>query len=147
MTTSYASAVINAEAAKVWALVRRFDGLPDWHPAVVSVELVDGADPQAVGALRRQVLATGGVAHARLVALDDVRRSLSYEMLDGPYPVRSYVSTVRVTPVTMSRQSFVEWWGEYDADQAVEAELQVAFGRDVYQAGLLALVARFPDPA
>jgi len=144
MARSYASAVIAAPADEVWALVRRFDGLPDWHPAVQSVEMVDGAHPQAVGAERRQVLSSGGTARARLSALDADQRSIRYEMLDGPFPVRSYHSTIRVTPITATGESFVEWWGTYDADAAVEQQLTAAFGRDVYEAGLAALAAQFP---
>lgn len=143
MASAYASGVVADGADAVWALVRRFDALPEWHPTVDVCDMVDGADPRAVGALRRQVLASGAVVHARLVALDDDARTLRYEMLDGPWPVRSYVSTVRVAPITTTGESFVEWWGRYDADGADEARLADDFGRGVYEAGVRALQVRF----
>ncbi len=139
MAFAYASGIVAAPAEPVWALVRRFDALPEWHPAVAECEMLDGGDPAAVGAHRRQVLAGGGVAEARLVSLDDDARTLRYEMLDGPFAVRSYLSTVRVAPVTVGGGAFVEWWGRYDADHADEEELRRQLGVEVYQAGVEAL--------
>jgi hypothetical protein len=143
MGYAYASGIVDSAADAVWSLVRRFDALPSWHPAVVECTMVDGADPSSVGARRRQVLSSGAVVHARLVSLDDDARALCYEMLDGPWAVRSYFSTVRVAPVTTTGDSFVEWWGRYDADLADESELQVAFGTGVYEAGVRALLEHF----
>ena len=34
MAKVYTSSVVNAPAAKVWARVRDFNGLPSWHPAI-----------------------------------------------------------------------------------------------------------------
>ncbi|MFY8156784.1 MAG: SRPBCC family protein, partial [Rhabdaerophilum sp.] len=34
MARVYASSVINAPASRVWARVRDFNGLPNWHPAI-----------------------------------------------------------------------------------------------------------------
>jgi hypothetical protein len=145
MATAYASGVIAADPDNVWQVARQFDGWSLWHPMIASSEMVGGADPHAVGARRRQVLEGGHVVHARLVALDDDRRSITYEMLDGHFPVRAYVSTIRVIPVTATGESFVEWWGTYDADAVDEAQLQVTFGEDVYAAGIRALASAFPD--
>jgi hypothetical protein len=145
MARAYASGVVDADADAVWSLARRFDGLPEWHPAVEACEILDGADPAAVGARRRQVLANGGLAEARLVSLDDQARTQCYEMLDGPWPVRSYFATIRVAPITTAGTAFVEWWGIYDADQEVEADLLAAFGVGVYQAGVEALQSWFVD--
>ena len=33
MVQVYASSVIDASADNVWALIRDFNGLPQWHPA------------------------------------------------------------------------------------------------------------------
>ncbi|HET6509067.1 MAG TPA: SRPBCC family protein [Baekduia sp.] len=139
MARSYASGIVAAPVDDVWRLVRRFDGLPEWHPFVETCDMVDGADPAAVGAHRRQRLANGGVARARLAGLDDEHRSLVYEMLDGPWPVRNYLATIRVFPITTTGDTFVEWSGRYDADAAVEPELAHDFGVATYDAGVRAL--------
>ncbi len=145
MGYAYASGVVDAPVDDVWALIRRFDGLPEWHPMVHDCRMLDGADPQAVGAYRLQRLANGGDARARLVALDDRERTMSYEMLDGPWPVRSYVATVRAAPVTDSGRSFVEWWGRFDADAAVEDALDRDFRVGTYAAGVEALQRWFAE--
>lgn len=145
MAYAYASGVVAGPVDEVWGLVRRFDGLPEWHPMVRSCEMVDGADPRAVGAYRIQELVNGGVARARLASLDDDRRTLRYEMLDGPWPVRSYVATVRVVPVTATGESFVEWWGQYDADAADEPTLDRDFRVGTYAAGVEALQRWFAE--
>lgn len=142
MPRPYASAVVPAGAEDVWQLVRDFDGLPGWHPAISASELSTGTATE-VGAVRRLTLADGGVVVERLVTLDDTARSYTYEILESPFSVRRYVSTIRVTPVTDSGQAFVEWWTEYDADSGDEAELSALFADGVFAVGISALRARF----
>jgi hypothetical protein len=142
MPRPYASAVVPASAAEVWRVVRDFDGLPGWHPAIAASELTSGTAAE-VGALRRLTLADGGVVVERLVTLDDGDRSYTYEILESPFAVRRYVSTVRVAPVTDSGHAFVEWWSEYDADAGDEDELSLVFADGVYAAGIAGLRERF----
>lgn len=142
MPRPYASAVVPADPDDVWRLVRDFDGLPGWHPAISASELSTGTAAE-VGAVRELTLADGGVVVERLVTLDDAARSCTYEILQSPFAVRRYVATIRVTPVTESGQTFVEWWSEYDADSGAEAELSALFANGVYAAGLSALRTRF----
>ncbi|MFC5997092.1 SRPBCC family protein [Pseudonocardia hispaniensis] len=142
MPRPYASAVIPASADQVWELVRDFDGLPGWHPAIASSELTSGAAAE-VGAIRKLTLGDGAVVVERLVILDDADRRYTYEFVENPFDVRRYVSTIRVAPVTDTGQAFVEWWSEYDADGAAEAQLTELFAGNVYAAGLTALQKRF----
>lgn len=146
MGYAYASGVISAPVEQVWTLVRRFDGLPAWHPYVTSCEMVDDAHPMAVGSRRVQGLANGGTALAQLVSLDDAKRALVYEMLEGPWPVRNYVATVQLTPITESGTTFVEWWGRFDADQAVTDAVETDFRDGTYEAGVRALQEWFASP-
>jgi len=143
MPRPYASGVVPASVDAVWEVVREFDGLATWHPAIATSELTSGAEGQ-VGAVRRLTLGDGGVVIERLVTLDDGDRSYTYAF-DGPNPfgVRRYVSTVRVAAVTDTGQAFVEWWSEYDAEAADEKKLDELFGGGVYAAGIGALQQRF----
>ncbi|TWG08679.1 SRPBCC family protein [Saccharopolyspora dendranthemae] len=138
---SYASAVIEAPVDTVWAAVRDFDGLPVWHPAIASSEIEDGLAAASVGCVRRLQLADGGEVRERLVSLDDVARSYTYEFVTSPFPVRSYRSTIHVLPVTASGHSFVEWCADFDADADVEAEMDRTFAQGVYATGLKGLAA------
>jgi hypothetical protein len=67
----------------------------------------------------------------------------TYLILESPFPVRRYLSTIRVAPVTDTGQAFVEWWSEYDADGSDESILNDTFGGGVYGAGLASLQQRF----
>ncbi|GAB2664407.1 SRPBCC family protein [Saccharopolyspora gloriosae] len=139
MARSYASAVVPATADAVWELVRDFNGLPRWHPAIKTSEVEGGASPAEVGAVRRLTLADGGVVRERLVALDDAARAYTYDITEGPFPVRSYRSTIRVLPITATGQAFVEWYSDYDADAGDEPNLDEVFATGVFGTGLRAL--------
>ena len=78
MPEAFASAIIPADAAAVWAVVRDFDGLPRWHPAIESSVLETPGD--SVGAVRHLTLGDGGEVREVLVALSDTTRSLTYEI-------------------------------------------------------------------
>lgn len=142
MPRPYSSAVIPASADEVWAIIRDFDGLAAWMPPI-SASSLDSGTAAEVGAVRRLTLGDGGVVVERLLVLDDADRSYTYEILESPFAVRRYVSTVRVAPVTDTGHAFVEWWSEYDAEAADEVGLSELFGNGVYGAGLASLQERF----
>lgn len=143
MTRAYASAVIATSAEEVWAVIRDFDGLPAWMPPIEASSLDSGTAAE-VGAVRRLTLGGGGgTVVERLLALDDHGRSMTYSILESPFPVRSYVSTVRVAPVTDTGQAFVEWWTDFDAEAADEPELVKLFAGGVFGAGLASLQERY----
>jgi hypothetical protein len=137
MPRPYASGVVAAPVEKVWGQVRAFNDLPSFLPAIGHSEIVEGVDAQ-VGAVRRLTLADGGDPFdERLLALDDPNRTLTYTFVGAnPFGVRRYISTVRVSPVTDTGESFVEWWAEYDADADQEEELNRTFAQDVYGGGI-----------
>lgn len=139
MPRPYASGVVPADADAVWRLVRDFNGLPAWHPAIATSEIEAGPAATEVGAVRKLGMPDGGVVRERLVTLDDVARSYTYDIVESPFPIRSYRSTIRVAPVTATGESFVEWWCDYDADAADEADLNSTFSRGVFGAGVAAL--------
>ena len=143
MARAYGSGVVHAPADEVWALVRDFDGLPAWHPAIKASEIEEGTN-LVVGAVRKLTLDGGGAVRERLVTLDDADRSYTYEFTDaGPFPVRSYRSTIRVAPVTDTGGAFVEWHCWFDSEGAAEAGMVRQFSRGVYGAGIEALQQRF----
>lgn len=141
MAKTYRSAVIPASADAVWAVVRNFDGLPGWHPGITSGEMESGTAGE-VGSVRK-LQAGGGTIRERLVVLDDTDRSYTYDILESPFPVRYYRSTIRVAPVTDSGQAFVEWQSFYDTDSGEEEGLEQTFGQGVYETGLNGLRSHF----
>lgn len=143
MGTSYASAVINASADEVWAIVRDYGNLAEWAPSIESCEIEGGGDGTLVGAIRRLIGPGGGVFRERLVALSDADRSLSYEFVESPLPVRRVLATMRVAPVTATGGAFVEWSSDFDADAKDEETVTKIFNKAVYAAGLDALGKHF----
>ncbi|GAA3226918.1 SRPBCC family protein [Pseudonocardia petroleophila] len=143
MTRAFASAVIAAPAEEVWTVVRDFDGLAAWMPAIAASSLDSRASAAEVGAVRRLTLGDGGTVVERLLVLDDLARSQTYEILESPFPVRRYVATVRVAPVTDTGHAFVEWWTDFDSEAADAPELVTLFADGVFGAGMAALQQRY----
>lgn len=143
MAKAYASAVVPAPVEQVWSTVRRFGGLPEWHPAIAGSEIVEGTD-EVPGAVRQLSMEGGGSVSERLVSIDETAHSFTYEFTDpGPFPVRSYVSTLRLAPVTSTGETFIEWYADFDAEAADEAKTAKTFANGVYKGGIDALVERF----
>lgn len=143
MATAYGSGTVPADADAVWQVVRDFNGLAGWHPAIDRSEIESGGDVAAVGCIRKLTLGDGNLVRERLVSLDDTDRCYTYDILESPFAVRSYRSTIRVAPVTASGQTFVEWWSHFDADGTDEPGLARTFRDDIYTAGIAGLAERF----
>jgi hypothetical protein len=142
MPKPYASAVLPATADEVWAYLRDFANIAEWHPAIASGEMEEGSGDR-VGSIRRLQGPGGETFRERLLALDDSERSCTYEFVESPFPVRRYQATLRVLPVTDTGQAFAEWWAWYDSDTKDEEWLTKTFGQGVFAAGLTALHERF----
>lgn len=140
MPRPYTSGIVPADVDRVWRAVRDFNGLPVWHPGIEGSEMEAGPAAGEPGAIRRLTLAGGGgTVREVLLRLDDLDHSYTYQILESPFPVRRYVSTIRVAPVTSTGESFVEWWCDYDADAADEAQLSETFAQGVYASGIRGL--------
>ena len=64
------STMVGAPAGEVWALLRDFAAIGDWHPALPPAEIEDGPADR-VGSVRVYPLAGGH--RETLVSLDDLR--------------------------------------------------------------------------
>lgn len=131
------SVMLNADAAKVWSVVGRFDALPEWHPAIVAskIEEVDGKQ-------RRVLTVTGGgTLVEQLEAIDQEARSYSYSIVEGVLPVEDYHSTISVT-ATDDDTCLVEWEGRFVAKGTTEAHAAKIID-NIYSTGLDALKTQF----
>lgn len=135
---------IDAPAEKVWGIVRNFDALKDWHPAVAESPADKG---NAEGSVRQLKLKNGGALTETLEAYDDAKMRYSYRAKDGgALPVTNYTSTITVK--AEGAKSVVEWRGAFyrgypnndpPPDQNDEAAVKAITG--VYQSGLANLKA------
>jgi hypothetical protein len=143
MAKAYASTVVDAPADRVWALLRDFNGLAAWHPAVTDSEIEDGKAGDQVGAVRSFHLQDGAHLRERLLSFSDVERCYSYNFEKTPFAVENYHATLRVSPVTDSGKAFVEWSTTFDCAPEKIAEWVETFAGAVFKSGLDALKARF----
>ena len=142
MVEVYTSSVIDASADRVWAVIRDFNGLPTWHPAVVESR-IEGAQPaDQIGCVRAFRLADGGFIREKLLALSDFDLSCTYSILESPMGVENYVATMKLTPITDGGRTFAEWSAEFDCPPAREEELASGIGQGVFQGGFDALKAK-----
>jgi hypothetical protein len=139
----FRSAVIDAPAPQVWAIVRDFNGLPGWLPVAAESRIEQNARPDQIGCVRNFTLKDGGRIRERLLALSDFDFSMTYAILESPMGVEDYVSTLRLFPVTDGDRAYAEWSAEFNCPPAREADLGTLIGRNVFMGGLRALQTRF----
>ncbi len=115
MGKSYYSTVFDAPAAQVWAAARDFNGLATWFSSSVSTSAIeDGKTGESVSAVRNFLFGDSRIRE-QMVALSDVDCSYTYVFCDpAPFPVKNYLATLRVTPITDGDRAFVEWWTTFD---------------------------------
>ncbi|MFE6746231.1 SRPBCC family protein [Kitasatospora purpeofusca] len=133
MASTSVSRIVPATPEKVWSLVGGFDALPDWLPYIPESTALEG------GRVRRLANPDGDVIIERLVDFNETERHYSYAILEAPFPVDGYVSTLRVHAVP-GREDLaeVQWSGRFNPDGATEDEVVELF-TGIYRDGLEAL--------
>jgi Polyketide cyclase / dehydrase and lipid transport len=147
MVKIYISSVIDAPAARIWELVRDFNGLPNWHPLIADSRIEGNQPADKVGCIRNFNLKGGGNIREQLLSLSDYDYSCSYSILVSPMGVENYIATLKLTPITDGDRTFAEWSAEFDCAPEREAELARSIGQDVFQGGFNALKQRFAAAA
>ncbi len=143
MVHVFVSSVIDASAANVWARIRDFNGLPQWHPGIADSRIENGQPGDRVGCIRHFHTREGGMIREKLLALSDYDYSCSYEILESPMGVENYIAMLKLTPVTDGERCFAEWSAEFDCAPGREAELTSTIGAGVFQVGFEALKRHF----
>ncbi|MEU6825975.1 SRPBCC family protein [Streptomyces atriruber] len=133
MASTSVSRTVPASPQQVWDLIGGFDALPDWLPYIPESTALEG------GRVRRLTNPDGEVIVERLVGFDEAGRHYSYAILDAPFPVTGYVSTLRVHPVA-GRDDIaeVQWSGRFTPDGVTDDEAADLFA-GIYRDGLAAL--------
>lgn len=136
------STVVGGPVSEVWALLRDFGAIGNWHPALPPAEIDDGPADR-VGCTR--VFPLAGGHRETLTALDDQQHRIAFTFADhaAGLPVRSYTSMITARPVTLSGHTHVEWSSRFDCDEADEDKAIAAIRDGVLVPGLTALEQRF----
>jgi hypothetical protein len=132
MAKAYSFIEISVQADKVWQLIGGFNALPNWLPYITYSEL------QEEGRVRHLANPDGGAIIEPLMAFDEKQRSYSYHILQAPFPVKDYFSTLRVKSTPDGNGSRVEWFGEFTPVNASDHEVSSLF-QGIYESGLKAL--------
>ena len=137
MAKASSSIELAIPAKEVWNLIGGFGSLPDWLPYIPKSELHEG------GRTRHLADPTGSAIIERLMAFDEDGRSYTYHILQSPFPVTNYYSTLRVIPINGGKGARVEWSGEFTPnDVASDREASKIF-QDIYDDGLKALAMHY----
>lgn len=131
---------INASPEVVWQEIRDFNGMANWHPAIVASRVVAGKN-NVTGAARELKIKDGPLVYDELVSIDDAQRSYIYRLVDSPLPLTDYLSIITVKQrgegseviwaTTFRRKNVFDTAPEEENDQAA---IQLLSG--VYRGGL-----------
>jgi len=136
MATTTVSIEIPATTDAVWQLMGGFDSLPDWLPFIPKSVVTEG------GRVRTLTTVDGGTVIERLEAFDNRHCSYSYSIIQAPFPVVNYLSTISVHATADSNIARVEWSGSFTPVDVSDVEAEVLFS-GIYRDGLEALKNNF----
>jgi uncharacterized protein YndB with AHSA1/START domain len=132
MARAYASTILKAPVETVWSLVRDFNALPKWAPAIARSKIEDGLDADVVGCVRSFYTKDGGHIRERLLTLDDANYTFTYNFEKPAFPVKNYIATLRLYPVTQTDQTFAEWEASFDEAPGDEGKYEKIVSREVF---------------
>ena len=136
MAQASASINIPAPPDQIWQLIGGFGSLPDWLPYITKSELREG------GRVRHLATSNGESIIEQLEKFDNDGRTYSYSILQAPFPVSAYLSTLRVQAAGQGHGSRVDWFGQFTPKGVSEDGASQLF-RGIFENGLKALAARF----
>jgi uncharacterized protein YndB with AHSA1/START domain len=139
MAKAYASTIIKAPVEAVWPVVRDFNSLPKWAPSIAKSKIEGGLDADVVGCIRSFHTHDGGHIRERLLALDDANYSFTYNFEKPAFPIRNYIATLRLYPVTNGDMTFAEWTATFDEGPGDEGKYERQISKDVFTVNLASL--------
>lgn len=143
MINVFATSVIDAPIDKVWAVIRGFNDLPKWNPAVERSEIEDGLEPSTVGCVRNFYLKDGANVRETLLAYSELDYSFSYDMLTTGLGLLNYISAMELSPITDGDRTYIQWTAEFTTAEGEEQEKADMVANEVFQGGFDALKEHF----
>lgn len=138
--TVHITEMIHAPFEKIWNIMRDFNGLPTYHPAIKSSRIEQG-DSESVGSIRHLTLESGYVRE-ELLMIDDQNYAFDYSILEGTLPVKNYKASVRLTFDKAKNQTKCEWWADFEAVNIEETDALIdAVGQQVFKVGFQSIAA------
>lgn len=147
MVKIFVSSIIEAPASEVWKIVRDFNDMPNWHPAIARSMIEGGRPSDAIGCIRNFYLEDGTHIREQLLMLSDFDFRFSYAIVEAGLDLQNYVAGLKLTPVTDGNRTFGEWTAEFETTTGKEAEMAGIISQNVFQAGFDALKENFTGKA
>jgi mxaD protein len=106
--------IIKAEPAKVWAMVKDFGSIHQWHPAVESTKTETKADQDGIELPHRLLtLKGGGTILEKQTINSDADMKLEYKIVEGVLPVSGYRAVMQVKAGPVAGETTVTWTGRF----------------------------------
>lgn len=121
MTKVSVSKTINVSAEKAWNKLSTFRGIEEYSPIAKSETQGTGA-----GATRTCFMPDGAAIHEVLNKVDETAMEFQYEITEGPFPISSYISDVKVTPKS-ENSCEITWVCEFTSAPEAQAEMSQLF--------------------
>jgi NADPH:quinone reductase len=129
------STIIDAPIERVWAVLRDFNSHDQWH-AVVDKSLIERSEASdQVGCIRNFTLKDGNRIREQLLSLDDRNYKSTYCIVESTVPLRNYVATITLKPVTDGNRTFWHWESSFLTPPGQEKDLSHLVAHDVYESG------------
>lgn len=101
---------------EIWAIAGEFCQIKDWHPAVTECEETKDGDVT----FRTLTLKDGAKIKEKQTGTEDL--SYSYEIVEGPLPVKNYSSKLWIEEDDEPDRSVIYWQSEFDAADGTSDE-------------------------
>lgn len=131
----FASNVISANINDVWALIKPFNGLPNWHPLIKKSRIENDENQYTIGAIRNFQTVNGDTIRETLHALDDKNYHFIYDIIESNMDVTDYYAGIRLRPITALNFTFIQWDFEFCCEDGKEKEWSDFFVSEVAQTG------------
>jgi len=124
MAEVYMSKEVPSAPDVLWEKIGDFLGLDKWVSGIPPMESDNDGKVRRIGSGDNAIVEE---------LVDSGERSYSYKIVQGPLPVKDYVSTLSVSP--SGDGSLVEWKSTFEPD-GVPTEQAVMIIQGIYSAGL-----------
>lgn len=142
--TVYITEMIAAPVEKIWEIMRNFNGLPSFHPAIKASRIEQG-DGESIGSIRYLTLESGYVRE-ELLMFDEKRHRFDYAIIGGTLPVEHYKASVQLTFDATHNHTICEWWADFDVVNPADRDALIDLvGQHVFKVGFQSILALFAN--
>lgn len=128
----FCSSVIDGPVDEVWARIRDFAGMGDWHPEITKMHMLDGVRSDKISGVR-DFLFGDGLLWEELTYLSDPTHEFRYRILKSPLPWLNYHAGPRLYPITPDGRTLAVWTADWVASPQDDLTLIPNVHHNVFQ--------------